>query len=553
MVATHYRWDFVGLSTDDKPTADNPKVTNGSTFYESDTSKYYIWYNDQWYEKVANGGGSTEPTSSETRITSFDNTTKTITGSGFGEQGDNSKVYLLLREYNDYAFLDVASWKDNEIKLTEPIDLSAIEGTTSIHVVTNDDIWSNKILVEGTTPVEGYGKLYIQERPNAPVTIVELTSNSDINKLSGTAQYSKSFTIGSDKYFRDEVVGIQLGSDYTATNTPATFLAYCTNLNQPVVFPDTVTSIYYEFMINCKGFNSIVVVNEATSIGNSFMKDCVSFNQPLNFEDATTIGDDFLYECFSFNSPLTIDDATTIGSNFLGYDYRFNQDLSLTKVSSLGSYFLRECHSFDSKLSNFATTLTTLPTYFIYRCYSFNQPLDLSQVTSFGDYFMYGDYSFNSQIMFNDDVTTLGNYFLADCYSFNDSYVTIPLSSATTIGNYVLKGCHSFNNQITLSNAVTIGTYFMSSCYSMNSTISIVSSSLESIGGYFLNLSYAFNNLYTETNVSPTDAYSLSSNTSDIRAYTDGITVEGSGATSWCTNLPNSSRTNYRKLINGTV
>lgn len=57
MVATHYRWDFVGLSTDDKPTADNPKVTNGSTFYESDTSKYYIWYNDQWYEKVVSGGG----------------------------------------------------------------------------------------------------------------------------------------------------------------------------------------------------------------------------------------------------------------------------------------------------------------------------------------------------------------------------------------------------------------------------------------------------------------------------------------------------------------
>lgn len=61
MVAQHYRWDFIGLSTDDKPTADNPKVTDGSTFYESDTSKYYIWYDDQWYEKVVEGGGGGLP------------------------------------------------------------------------------------------------------------------------------------------------------------------------------------------------------------------------------------------------------------------------------------------------------------------------------------------------------------------------------------------------------------------------------------------------------------------------------------------------------------
>ena len=50
-MVTHYRWDFIGLSTDSKPTADNPKVTDGSTYYESDTSKLYIWYQDQWYEK----------------------------------------------------------------------------------------------------------------------------------------------------------------------------------------------------------------------------------------------------------------------------------------------------------------------------------------------------------------------------------------------------------------------------------------------------------------------------------------------------------------------
>lgn len=54
----HYRWDFIMLSTDTKPTpATSKKVTNGSTLYTSDDSKLYVWYKDQWYEKTATGGG----------------------------------------------------------------------------------------------------------------------------------------------------------------------------------------------------------------------------------------------------------------------------------------------------------------------------------------------------------------------------------------------------------------------------------------------------------------------------------------------------------------
>lgn len=47
------RWDFIGLSTDSKPTIDNPKVTDGSTFFEADTSKLYFWLTDQWYNKTS--------------------------------------------------------------------------------------------------------------------------------------------------------------------------------------------------------------------------------------------------------------------------------------------------------------------------------------------------------------------------------------------------------------------------------------------------------------------------------------------------------------------
>lgn len=59
MVAQHYRWDFIGLSTDQKPTpATSEKVVDGSTFYCSDNSKLYVYYKDQWYEKEATGGGA---------------------------------------------------------------------------------------------------------------------------------------------------------------------------------------------------------------------------------------------------------------------------------------------------------------------------------------------------------------------------------------------------------------------------------------------------------------------------------------------------------------
>lgn len=62
----HYRWDFIGLSTDEKPTpATSKKVTDGSTFYCSDNSKLYVWYKNQWYEKEATGGGGTSYTAGD--------------------------------------------------------------------------------------------------------------------------------------------------------------------------------------------------------------------------------------------------------------------------------------------------------------------------------------------------------------------------------------------------------------------------------------------------------------------------------------------------------
>ena len=48
------RYDFIGLSSDVKPTpSTSDKVTDGSTFYEADTSKLYFWTQGQWYNKTS--------------------------------------------------------------------------------------------------------------------------------------------------------------------------------------------------------------------------------------------------------------------------------------------------------------------------------------------------------------------------------------------------------------------------------------------------------------------------------------------------------------------
>lgn len=45
------RTDLLGLSTEEKPTADNEYVVDGTTFYEVDTGDLYIFYDGTWYNQ----------------------------------------------------------------------------------------------------------------------------------------------------------------------------------------------------------------------------------------------------------------------------------------------------------------------------------------------------------------------------------------------------------------------------------------------------------------------------------------------------------------------
>ena len=63
------RWDFIGLSTDEKPTPENDeRVVAGSTYYCSDTSKLYVWYDNNWWERLPVGSTYTLPVASHNRL-----------------------------------------------------------------------------------------------------------------------------------------------------------------------------------------------------------------------------------------------------------------------------------------------------------------------------------------------------------------------------------------------------------------------------------------------------------------------------------------------------
>ena len=133
MVAQHYRWDFIGLSTDTKPTPQtSEKVVDGSTFYCSDTSKLYVYCKDDWYERkpLGEGGGGTTYTAGDginitdntisvdtttiqpklTAGTGIDITDNTISATGGGATGEAKELTSADYDYPTDTPTGVALW-----------------------------------------------------------------------------------------------------------------------------------------------------------------------------------------------------------------------------------------------------------------------------------------------------------------------------------------------------------------------------------------------------------------------------------------------------------
>ena len=531
----HYRWDFIGLSTDDKPTpATSERVVDGSTYYTSDDSKLYVFCKDQWYEKIpiggGGGGGGDEP-AGDGVIETYDPETGEITGSGFGSTA--GKVYMLDRDTHSYIEQPVSKWTSTKITLSTPLDLEHLEGTTSIVALLDNGTYSTKLLVTGDISVTGWGKVYFYGG-DGQIDTATLSSQSDYEKLRFNAVGS--VTIGSKTFYCTDIVGLQFGSSFNLTQILNNYLDYCYNLNQPIVFPDSVTNMSnQQILANCSYLNQPVVLpKNLTSIGQSFMNHCTSFNQKIVLPTTlTTIGNSFMNECFSFNQPLTIP----------------------ASVTSLGNSFLYKCYSFNSALEIKSTC--DIGTSFLGLCYAFNQPIIIPDgVTAIGANFLGGDYAFNQPITLSNTLSSIGGSFGASgssdgLYSFNQP-LTLP-ASLRTIGERFLQFAGSFNYPLVIPEGVTyIGKNFMQYAYGFSSKLT-VPSTVSSVGTYFMQSCYGLTEVEVNTTTSPTDSYTLSTTQADTKMYGIGITLTGTGASSWKAALADSSSSPYRKLIDGTA
>lgn len=114
----HFRWDFIGLSTDEKPTpATSDKVVDGSTFYCSDNSKLYVFCKDQWYEKTATGGGGSSYTA----------------GTGINISEDTISVDTTTIQPKLTAGTNITIDENNEISATDTTysNFTGTDGTTA--------------------------------------------------------------------------------------------------------------------------------------------------------------------------------------------------------------------------------------------------------------------------------------------------------------------------------------------------------------------------------------------------------------------------------------
>lgn len=126
MVEQHYRWDFIGLSTDQKPTPEtSPKVVDGSTFYCADNSKLYVYCTNNWYERKPLGGGG-------------------------GGGGDTGFTKLSSSNYN----YDSGSGEFDSIDpFTLTTDIYLLEPNTSIYIDETEGVvtYSNPTLISVVT------------------------------------------------------------------------------------------------------------------------------------------------------------------------------------------------------------------------------------------------------------------------------------------------------------------------------------------------------------------------------------------------------------------
>lgn len=382
------------------------------------------------------------------------------------------------------------------------------------------------------------------------------TSSTTAASISNYLEYE---SLGASDYFRYDgayypkavIVGYSFGND--CNYLPANFMNRCTNFNQDITIPNTITEIPNYFLTGCTSFNSSISISSSvTKIGNYFLTGCSSFSKPVTIPDSVeTIGSDFM-ELQNYNNTVTFGSGLkSIGNNFMMSNYAFDTQLNLPNgLESIGDQFLRMCSSY-SRTMVLPSSLTKIGNNFMMDCTAFNSPIDISSIEKIPSGFLGNCQSFNSNVTLSSSLKSIGGSFIYSCPLFNKP-ITLP-EGLTEIGSMFLYNDPAFNQPITLpSTLTTIGDYFLSSCTSFAQPLTIPSSVTTMTGNYSMNSMNSFTGpLTVNTSAHPTGTSILSTSQNSALCYTTGITIKGSYRSTWMSALPNRTSSPYRKLIDG--
>lgn len=350
MVKNHYRWDFIGLSTDTKPTpATSEKVVDGSTYYCSDTSKLYVYCKDNWYERkpLGGGGGGGSYTAGNGITINGDvisgNQIHTLTeddatGTYFGEkyvQAWNlpSGVYLYKEDSNFFvSFYLAQDENDDDEVIPTRYALHLMDGI----IIANKGVESSSILVfrpdgiYGSFTVSSSGELWDSKFPpsnfqgadeerNGASGLVPAPSSNDYNKFlsgSGIWQAIGGFNILTEDDLNWE--DPQTGDEYVALWLLPTG-HYTTDENSPnvVISTDELNGDYIPGYAISVDMSPLIIINNNDPGSGNTDPDIMIIN-PDEITHYVIAGDTGLIDSVQgYNSPFTGTDGSTDGTDGL--------------------------------------------------------------------------------------------------------------------------------------------------------------------------------------------------------------------------------------------
>lgn len=202
---------------------------------------------------------------------------------------------------------------------------------------------------------------------------------------------------------------------------------------------------------------------------------------------------------------------------------------NFVQATSTGDNYLIRHNAFSSDMVLFPPNITEIG----------NSCLANAQWSGYGD-----------QVVIPSQVQSIGNDFAAN--SSRMKALTLP-SSLRTIGDNFCDNAftsYSLDKPLELPEGVeSIGDNFLRGATTLYVGVTIPST-VNSIGTAFLaEANYFRGPLTVNTDTAPTDSESLAVTVQSATAYTEGITLAGSGAEAWKTALPDSDTSPYRKLV----